>query len=246
MKAIETHYAGCRFRSRLEARWAVFFDTLHIEWQYEPEGFELEHRLSQEDGIIRYLPDFHLPLSDIYVEVKGSLTDAELLRLLDIAAAFNGRGGCSTQPPFMICGHVPRPGSGLHPFVTHMHKGGLQADSISDRHVTAAMFRPHSGFCSGSNSLEIAADYGGNLDTITSGCPLTVEQLKYGILHGPRDPDGPHQSNLETAYKAASMARFEHGEQPAIPYVDPDWHRLGRPADAARAQLAAIRGGNAR
>lgn len=30
IKAIETSYAGCRFRSRLEARWAVFFDTLGI------------------------------------------------------------------------------------------------------------------------------------------------------------------------------------------------------------------------
>lgn len=28
IRAIETRYAGCRFRSRLEARWAVFFDHL--------------------------------------------------------------------------------------------------------------------------------------------------------------------------------------------------------------------------
>lgn len=27
---IETWYASCRFRSRLEARWAVFFDTLRL------------------------------------------------------------------------------------------------------------------------------------------------------------------------------------------------------------------------
>jgi hypothetical protein len=40
-KPIETRYAGCRFRSRLEARWAVFFDRLGIAWEYEPEGFEL-------------------------------------------------------------------------------------------------------------------------------------------------------------------------------------------------------------
>jgi hypothetical protein len=31
MKAIETRYAGCLFRSRLEARWAVLFDHLGIE-----------------------------------------------------------------------------------------------------------------------------------------------------------------------------------------------------------------------
>lgn len=65
IKAIETYYKGYRFRSRLEARWAVFFDALRIEWQYESEGYELsngEH----------YLPDFFLPtFSDgMYCEVK--------------------------------------------------------------------------------------------------------------------------------------------------------------------------------
>jgi hypothetical protein len=37
IKPIETRYNGYRFRSRLEARWAVFFDTLGIEYQYELE-----------------------------------------------------------------------------------------------------------------------------------------------------------------------------------------------------------------
>ncbi len=68
VKAIETQYKGYRFRSRLEARWAVFFDALGIEWQYEVEGYELP------DGT-RYLPDFFLPgfhtQHGIYVEVKG-------------------------------------------------------------------------------------------------------------------------------------------------------------------------------
>jgi hypothetical protein len=48
---IETRYEGCLFRSRLEARWAVFMDTLGVRWRYEPEGFTLD------DGT-RYLPDF--------------------------------------------------------------------------------------------------------------------------------------------------------------------------------------------
>ena len=42
IKAIETEYNGYRFRSRLEARWAVFFDAMGIKYEYEPEGFELE------------------------------------------------------------------------------------------------------------------------------------------------------------------------------------------------------------
>lgn len=64
IKAIETEYNGYRFRSRLEARWAVFFDAAGIRYVYEPEGFQLE------DGTM-YLPDFYLPILGIYVEVKN-------------------------------------------------------------------------------------------------------------------------------------------------------------------------------
>lgn len=38
---IPTEYKGVKFRSKLEARWAVFFDTLGIEWDYEPQGYEI-------------------------------------------------------------------------------------------------------------------------------------------------------------------------------------------------------------
>ena len=75
--AIETHYAGCRFRSRLEARWAVFFDAIGIEWQYEPQGFEIESVYGREEGTWRYLPDFYLPKSNKWVEVKGDANAIE-------------------------------------------------------------------------------------------------------------------------------------------------------------------------
>ncbi len=63
-KAIPTEYAGYLFRSRLEARWAVFFDKLGIRWVYEYEGLILS------DGT-HYLPDFYLPDFHCYFEVKG-------------------------------------------------------------------------------------------------------------------------------------------------------------------------------
>ena len=65
MKAIETQYKGYRFRSRTEARWAVFFEALDVDWVYEPEGFVLE------DGT-HYLPDFYLPQHRVWLEIKGS------------------------------------------------------------------------------------------------------------------------------------------------------------------------------
>ena len=33
IKAIDTVYNGYKFRSRLEARWAVFFDEIGIEYR---------------------------------------------------------------------------------------------------------------------------------------------------------------------------------------------------------------------
>lgn len=68
MKVIETKYKGYRFRSRTEARWAVFFQTAGVPWKYEPEGFE--------DGTTRYLPDFKLTSTPNYEEaVKANVPD---------------------------------------------------------------------------------------------------------------------------------------------------------------------------
>src|SRR5690606_24601982 len=80
--AIETEYAGYRFRSRLEARWAVFFDHLGVKWLYEPQGYTLR------DGR-RYLPDFWLPAIQVWVEVKGAPTIDDLVTI-NLAAAADG------------------------------------------------------------------------------------------------------------------------------------------------------------
>lgn len=62
IKAIETTRNGWRFRSRLEARWSVFFDALGIPFEYEMEGFELSSGW--------YLPDFWLPTFRLWFEIK--------------------------------------------------------------------------------------------------------------------------------------------------------------------------------
>lgn len=49
----KVEYRGVRFRSKLEAHWAHFFDTFGIDWLYEPETFQLQGG--------RYTPDFYLP-----------------------------------------------------------------------------------------------------------------------------------------------------------------------------------------
>lgn len=62
LKPIPTKYNRHLFRSRLEARYAIYFDELNVEWVYEGEGYDL-------DGV-RYLPDFYLPKYKIYAEIK--------------------------------------------------------------------------------------------------------------------------------------------------------------------------------
>jgi len=88
-KAIETVYNGYRFRSRLEARWAVFFDKLGVKYEYEKEGYQLGYiKIGKPNQYIKsetlhYLPDFWLPnVGDgCWVEIKGkALNDEEVLK----------------------------------------------------------------------------------------------------------------------------------------------------------------------
>ncbi len=62
-RAIPTKYKGYHFRSRLEARWAVFLDSHEVPYQYELQGFALPSG--------QYLPDFWLPGLNVWYEVKG-------------------------------------------------------------------------------------------------------------------------------------------------------------------------------
>lgn len=56
-------YAGRLFRSTFEARFARALDRRGIAWEYEPRRFDL--------GACTYLPDFYLPETGAFWEVKG-------------------------------------------------------------------------------------------------------------------------------------------------------------------------------
>lgn len=84
MRAIETTYRGCRFRSRLEARWAVALDAAEIAWAYELEGFVLA------DGR-HYLPDFYLSEVNAFVEIKPTAPRRSELELARLLAEGSGR-----------------------------------------------------------------------------------------------------------------------------------------------------------
>lgn len=72
LRPIETEFKGYRFRSRTEARWAIFFEQLPgIDWSYEVQGFKLPNGEY-------YLPDFLVTTPQgrqIWYEVKAEGSD---------------------------------------------------------------------------------------------------------------------------------------------------------------------------
>jgi len=69
MKAIPTTYNNVKFKSKLEAKWAVWLDEHNIIWDYETQGFDLNGTW--------YLPDFYLPEINTIIEVKGAMERLE-------------------------------------------------------------------------------------------------------------------------------------------------------------------------
>ena len=68
IKPKKTKYGLNIFESVLEARWAVFFDCLGINYIYEPECAEVETGCR----IVHHKPDFLLPELRKYIEIKPS------------------------------------------------------------------------------------------------------------------------------------------------------------------------------
>ena len=77
---LPTYYGGVKFKSALEARWALYFDEINVAWRYEDEAYALECG--------SYLPDFWLPVAGMHAEVKpdSGFSYLEVTRCLQLAA----------------------------------------------------------------------------------------------------------------------------------------------------------------
>ena len=97
---IQTKAFGCLFRSRLEARCAVFLESMGLRWDYEPEGYELPSG--------RYLPDFRVhkegcPAGHYWIECKGGIpTDREVQLARELAKATTTCVVFFRQPYFQL------------------------------------------------------------------------------------------------------------------------------------------------
>jgi len=101
IKTISTEYNGILFKSRLESRWAKFFDIFSIPYEYESEGFQ--------EGDKMYLPDFYLPTTflrdyypqkGIYLEIKPEGYDS---------ASDEYKWGVMKHKNFIVCFGNPPP-----------------------------------------------------------------------------------------------------------------------------------------
>lgn len=198
-KPIQTRYAGCHFRSRLEARYAVFFDRLGIQWEYEPEGYETPYG--------RYLPDFllHLPTPALF-EVKplselGQQDDrwwgASRASGVRLIAAY----GLPRDPSLPPNEQIPGPTNNGH---YNLFDGTGEFDSWDNYYAFCA--------CPWCGSVGIEFDGRGARVCGYERHGMTWQQAARETGHCDKSYSYNHPEII-AAYTAARSARFEHGQR---------------------------------
>lgn len=208
IKAIETRYAGHRFRSRLEARWAVFFDALGVEWRYEPEGFETSAGW--------YLPDFYFPEYGRWVEIKGGRPTA---RDLERGAAFAEAKWQIGEGYRFLIGDIPLELSVL---------SESTADGIPALSRALGRFKGADSAPVGIPALSYSQLYyplplapeddwtPPETFTVTTGSYLNHPAATRGWTSSFWRPATGSPKEVNAALVAARSARFEHGETPHV------------------------------
>lgn len=196
LKPIQTEYKGYLFRSRLEARWAVFFDECGVEWEYEKEGYDLGNGMY-------YLPDFVLHgvegrcNSDLFVEVKGVLTEEDEEKI----EAFVQYGYTLDKAKGLFCS----PTNTL--VVGNIPKGDNWSDIESD--IMKEFEKGHEDWYYSFATI----DY-----DIYAAFPGINKSGKFQIFTADNENNNFYEhmdyEKTERAYRVARQARFEHGEKP--------------------------------
>jgi hypothetical protein len=203
IKAIETVYNGYRFRSRLEARWAVFFDTLSIRYEYEKEGYDLG------DGLW-YLPDFWLPDYELFVEVKPDfyISDIEGLKARELVVQTGNKllmvFNCDYNEKFLL--------------YSYRETDTGDVDHYEEQWQTELVNLMACTVCNALGYFSHDFNYVGQL---RQHCDKQdgVDGRSWKLMDLAADNEswhaGPHQK-LIAAFRAARQARFEHGETPKV------------------------------
>jgi len=228
IKAIETVYKGYRFRSRLEARWAVYFDAMNIEWEYEKEGYDLGE-------LGWYLPDFWLPQSRLWAEVKPvKFSEIELSKCIKLAT--------ETKSDVLVLEGLPEARlyftvfcGGIYGLFNHSEKHGLWNSSIVamsigemtggtyERIVSEAEYIQRLRLLDtdgetypDENTEDPYSPFYRNSDGQLCEEKYWCEELPFGEWNNENKQFYTRMIQEETAKGliAARSARFEHGESP--------------------------------
>jgi hypothetical protein len=195
LRALETHAFGYRFRSRLEARWAVFFNRLGVAWEYEPQGFDI--------GGEAYLPDFRIVTGDLVywyeIKPKGTRSCEKFEKFAEALGSNDGgnlplnlEARLLSGDPYDVFGEhyvCPRCGMPESPDGLGDDLVGFLCDPCD--WVTAS---------GGDNPSEVG--FAGIPYRPSKGW-ITVTSQDFNLLN----------EKIENACLAARKARFEHGEQ---------------------------------
>ena len=184
MKSIETEFDGRLFRSRIEARWAVFFHEAGIRYLYEHEGYVLP------DGK-RYLPDFYLPDMNLFAEIKPfAPTKLEEHKLSGLVESTGIRGTFLSNIP--------------EPFATTLPEGEEYLSPIFEMYEGALITDWPYYFCECSTCGGIGFEFDGRSDRMpcktNNGCQRST--------HGDKGYNASSKK-LVAAYNSARKARFE-------------------------------------
>ncbi len=184
IRAIQTLYDGIWFRSRLEARWAVFFNALQVPYEYEPEGSDLGVALGG------YLIDFWLPEQGVWVEIKPNRpTESERRKAHALAVSSGSRVCVFMGREFRLT--TPHPRLGVVGTWAERFPG-VSSSPIEGENPAEWVECPKCG-----PTITGPSDYAYGLECKRCGS------------HMRRDTP-----RLLAAYAAARSARFEHGDRP--------------------------------
>lgn len=217
IKPIETEYHGLRFRSRLEARWAVFFDEIGINYHYEPDGFDL--------GDEWYLPDFYLDDFGIYVEIKPF--DRSVVAFIGDGNPWEQKCGKfrdRTNHAILLCYDDPGAGGFQHLFawdITDSSGGSSEFDCnfyyINKPLLIVYSNRPDRQICINPamegnerilTTVNVCEEYSWHFAYVAQA-EVMNSQYNYFL-----NQNGDPLSKLAAAQRKARQARFEHNETP--------------------------------
>jgi hypothetical protein len=188
MKALDTEYKGFRFRSRLEARWAVFMDAMGVPYEYEREAYDL-------DGLF-YLPDFWLPQMKAHLEIKP---DAATPEEWDKATRLANH---SKLPVYVMCGQPECPDIG-----DNWYQNESQATLVLPSDGKDERGDIHYIWCECPHCHRCELQFDGRADRIDCGCPKSE--------HGDKGYNCDSE-RLRAAYAKARGYRFEPSARNAV------------------------------